>query len=79
MPKLVLTRREGEEIVIVDSGGEIARVRVAEARGVARGKLRLAVEAPLRFGVHRAEVWDRIRAEKAAHGGEIAGKAGAAA
>lgn len=63
---LVLTRREGEEIVIVDSlGNQVARVRVAELRGSgAGGKVRLAVEASLRFGVHRAEVLEKIRAEK---------------
>lgn len=76
---LVLTRREGEEIVIVDSGGEIARVRVAELRGSgAGGKVRLAVEAPLRLGVHRAEVYEAIRAERRVEG-ELAEKKGEAA
>lgn len=70
---LVLTRRLGEEVVILDTlGNEIARVRVAELKG---DRVRLAVDASLRFGVHRSEVWDEIRAEKA----ELVKKAGAAA
>lgn len=76
MPLLVMTRREGEEIVIIDTiGNEIARVRVARIRG---DKIRLAVEASLRFGVHRSEVLDAIRAERAVEG-KRAEKAGAAA
>ena len=49
---LVLTRREGEEIVIA---GNI-RVAVVSVEG---GKVRLGVSAPASVPVHRKEVLDR--------------------
>ena len=49
---LVLTRREGEEIVIA---GNI-RVTVVSVEG---GKVRLGVSAPASVPVHRKEVLDR--------------------
>ena len=52
---LVLTRREGEEIVIA---GNI-RVTVVSLEG---GKVRLGVSAPASVPVHRKEVHDRLAA-----------------
>jgi carbon storage regulator len=52
---LVLSRREGEEIVI---GGNI-RVTVVSVEG---GKVRLGVSAPASVPVHRKEVHDRLAA-----------------
>lgn len=46
---LVLTRRPGEEIVI----GDDIRVRVLSVSG---NRVRLAFEAPLTTGIHRAEI-----------------------
>ncbi len=50
---LVLTRREGEEIVIA---GNI-RVTVVSLEG---GKVRLGISAPPDVPVHRKEVHDRL-------------------
>ncbi len=52
---LVLTRREGEEIVIA---GNI-RVTVVSVEG---GKVRLGINAPASVPVHRKEVHDRLAA-----------------
>jgi carbon storage regulator len=50
---LVLTRREGEEIVIA---GNI-RVNLVSVEG---GKVRLGISAPPSVPVHRKEVYDRL-------------------
>lgn len=51
---LVLTRKEGEEIVVPDC--EIT-LTVLE---ISRSKVRVGVSAPSGVVVHRAEVWRRI-------------------
>ena len=53
---LVLTRKEGESIVI---GNEI-RVTLLELQG---RQIRLGIEAPSEISVHRGEVYERIREE----------------
>lgn len=53
---LVLTRREGESIVI----GHDVVVTVLEVRG---GQVRIGVEAPRTVQVHRAEVYDLVAEE----------------
>jgi carbon storage regulator len=50
---LVLTRREGEEIVIAGN----VRVTVVSLEG---GKVRLGITAPASVAVHRKEVHDRL-------------------
>lgn len=50
---LVLTRRQGESIVI---GKEVV-VTVLEVRG---GQVRLGVHAPNTVSIHRAEVYDQV-------------------
>lgn len=50
---LVLTRRQGESLVI----GDDVRVRVVSVSG---GQVRLAIEAPDGVSVHREEVYERI-------------------
>lgn len=47
---LVLTRRDGEELVV----GNNCFVKVIET---ARGKVRLGIEAPHELPVNRKEVW----------------------
>ncbi len=54
---LVLSRRMKEQLMI----GDNVVVTVVEIRG---DKVRLAIEAPSEIGVHRREVWERIRLEK---------------
>lgn len=50
---LVLTRRQGESVMI----GDDVRVRVVSVSG---GQVRLAIEAPDGVSVHREEVYERI-------------------
>ncbi len=58
---LVITRREGEEVVIGDPANPIGVVRVATIRG---DRVRLAFAFPREIDVHRREVADQILAAK---------------
>jgi len=57
---LVITRREGEEVVIGDPHKPIGIVRVAGIRG---DRVRIAFEFPREIQVHRREVADQIKVE----------------
>lgn len=50
---LVLTRKQGEALVI----GDDVRIRVVSVSG---GQVRIAIEAPDGVAVHREEVYERI-------------------
>jgi carbon storage regulator len=50
---LILTRREGEVIVI----GKDITITVM---GIVGGQVRVGIQAPREVAVHREEVWDRI-------------------
>lgn len=54
---LVITRREGEEVVIGDPRNPIGIVRVASIRG---DRVRIAFDFPRAVDVHRREVADQI-------------------
>lgn len=54
---LVITRREGEEVVIGDPASPIGVVRVATIKG---DRVRLAFSFPREVEVHRREVADEI-------------------
>ena len=56
---LVITRREGEEVVVGDPASPIGTVRVAAIRG---DRVRLAFSFPREIDVHRREVADQILA-----------------
>jgi carbon storage regulator len=56
---LVLSRRDGESIVIPECG---IVIRVLESRS---GRVRIGISAPPDLAVHREEIWDRIRRELA--------------
>jgi carbon storage regulator len=56
---LILTRREGETIMI----GDDIRLTVIRATG---GHIRIGIEAPKDIEVHREEVYERISLEKEA-------------
>lgn len=53
---LVLSRRDGEEIVIAPSDNPTV-IRVAETRP---GRVRLAVTADKETAIHRAETWVKV-------------------
>lgn len=53
---LVLTRKEGEGIII----GDNIKITVVEMKG---GGVRIGIDAPRELKVHRQEVFERILAE----------------
>jgi carbon storage regulator CsrA len=57
---LVITRREGEEVVIGDPKNPIGVVRIAAIKG---DRVRVAFDFPREVDVHRREVADQIVAE----------------
>ena len=56
---LVLTRSIGERLIIND--GEI-KLSVLEVKG---SQVRIGIEAPRSFSVHREEIFERIQSEQA--------------
>jgi carbon storage regulator len=54
---LVITRREGEEVVIGDPAAPLGIVRIATIKG---DRVRIAFEFPREVSVHRREVADQI-------------------
>lgn len=54
---LVITRREGEEVVIGDPSAPLGVVRIAAIKG---DRVRVAFEFPRKIDVHRREVADQI-------------------
>jgi carbon storage regulator CsrA len=58
---LVITRREGEEVVIGDPRNPIGVVRIASIKG---DRVRVAFEFPRSIDVHRREVADQILEEQ---------------
>ncbi len=65
---LVITRREGEEVVIGDPSDPIGVVRVAGIKG---DRVRLAFEFPREVAVHRREVAEQILEQRPHVVGEI--------
>ncbi len=65
---LVITRREGEEVVIGDPTDPVGVVRIASVKG---DRVRLALDFPREIEVHRREVADQIMAEKPSVVGKI--------
>ena len=59
---LVITRREGEEVVIGPPASPIGVVRIAAIKG---DRVRLAFDFPREIDVHRREVAEQILAEAA--------------
>lgn len=62
---LVLSRFQGEEVVITTPSGEEIRVHAVEIRPGCR-KVRLGFTAPRNFTIHRQEIAELIAAERAA-------------
>jgi carbon storage regulator len=69
---LVITRREGEEVVIGDPANPIGVIRIAGIKG---DRVRVALEFPRDIAVHRREVAEQILSEQP----QIVGKIGNAA
>jgi len=65
---LVITRREGEEVVIGDPSNPTGIVRVASIKG---DRVRLAFSFPRDVEVHRREVANQIIAQKPTIAGTI--------
>jgi carbon storage regulator len=57
---LVITRREGEEVVIGDPAHPIGVVRIASIKG---DRVRIALDFPRDIPVHRSEVASQIATE----------------
>ncbi len=66
---LVITRREGEEVVIGDPRNPLGVVRVASIKG---DRVRIAFEFPREVQVHRREIAEQILAEQP----QVVGKIG---
>jgi carbon storage regulator CsrA len=57
---LVITRREGEEVVIGDPSSPFGIVRIASIKG---DRVRIAFSFPREIEVHRREIADQIVAD----------------
>ncbi len=60
---LVITRREGEEVVIGDPRNPIGVVRIASVKGE---RVRVAFDFPREVEIHRREIAEQILAEDTA-------------
>ena len=68
---LVITRREGEEVVIGNPAAPLGIVRIATIKG---DRVRIAFEFPREIDVHRREVADQILAQEQGQQGNIVGQ-----
>lgn len=59
---LVITRREGEEVVIGDPRNPIGVVRIASVKGE---RVRIAFEFPREVEIHRREIAEQILSQPA--------------
>lgn len=57
---LVITRREGEEVVIGDPKNPLGVVRIASVKG---DRVRIAFDFPREVDIHRREIADQIIAQ----------------
>jgi len=67
---LVITRREGEEVVIGDPENPMGVVRIAGIKG---DRVRVAFEFPREVQVHRREVADQIVDDRVPENAGVAG------
>jgi len=65
---LVITRKEGEEVVIGDPRSPIGVIRIATIRG---DRVRVAFEFPKSVEIHRREIAEQIVAEEPVVVGKI--------
>lgn len=67
---LVITRREGEEVVIGDPASPIGVVRIVSLKG---DRVRVAFDFPRTVEVHRREVAEQINASADGEGRAVIG------
>ncbi len=67
---LVITRREGEEVVIGDPANPIGVVRIAAIKGE---RVRVAFDFPRDVQIHRREVADQIVGDEEDQGSPVIG------
>jgi len=65
---LVITRREGEEVVIGDPRNPIGVVRIASVKG---DRVRVAFDFPRTVEIHRREIADQIVSQEPEVAGTI--------
>jgi carbon storage regulator len=68
---LVLSRKSRESVVIGGADG-FQRLLKVTVLGISGGKVKLGFDVDADVPVHRAEVWERIRAQTASPTGENA-------
>lgn len=73
---LVITRREGEEVVIGDPKNPIGVVRIASVKGE---RVRVAFDFPRDVEIHRREIAEQIIVELEADDSPVIGKINPAA
>lgn len=73
MGMLVITRREGEEVVIGDPSNPIGVIRIAMIRG---DRVRIAFDFPRTVKVYRRELQQQIADDASAQAPLIAGRVG---
>lgn len=61
---LVLSRRPGQRIVVC-FGDQVGTLTVLKVQG---NRVQIGIEAPSSIGVHRQEVWTRLRSETSSLG-----------
>jgi len=61
---LVLARKRGDAIVVTSPAGERITIYVLKTRPDKRDEMRLGVDAPKNWPIHRAEIQERIDQEK---------------
>jgi carbon storage regulator len=65
---LVITRREGEEVVVGDPANPYGIIRIAEIKG---DRVRMAFDFPREIEIHRKEVAEQILSAKPTIAGSI--------
>jgi len=65
---LVITRREGEEVVVGDPANPYGIIRIVEIKG---DRVRMAFDFPREIEIHRKEVAEQILSAKPTIAGSI--------
>lgn len=63
---LVLARKRGSAVVVTTPSGERITIHILKTRPDKRDEMRIGVEAPKNWPIHRKEVQDKIDQERQA-------------